>query len=142
MQDIASKARAGTIPHDFINGEVAIKSRDIALREVSRNEAEEATARMVRGVGFVLTAGWVMLISIVTLIVFGSTAAAGVLIHKRASTNALNLEIAKIKAAKGDIPDYVEAGPMVAVDVGTGAGVGFATIGLVGLVGWWLAKRA
>lgn len=143
IQDIVSKAFAGTIPYDIIAEQVAVLSRGLVLREVSHSAAEETTNRMTQGVGVFFTGTVVFLLAVVTLILSAATATAQIFIKKHAGTTAANLEIARMVAAQDRPPKYIEGQPSVLSDAATtaSAAVSIATIGLVLAGGLWLAKR-
>ena len=137
VQEAASAAYAGTRPYEMIAGEVAVAGINTRGLEPGDIEAGE---RRLAGIGVAL--GTAVLIALVWAIAAAATAWGAVAIDKNRGLKAANLEIARIRAAQGMTPEYIEDGSLLS-DVATtaAAGVSIAIIGLVGLVGWWLAKR-
>lgn len=134
VQDAASKAYAGTTPYELVNGEVAvagIQTRGIEPADI------EAAKRQFAGVGAVLTT---TLLIFLWAILAGATATAAVFIDKNRRVAAANIEVANIQRSMGKIPGYIDADGAPLVQIGPAAGISIATIAVVGLVGWWLAK--
>lgn len=141
IQDAASKARAGTVPYETINDEVAVA--DIQTRGLEPGDIE-AAKRQQAGWPAAIIGGAVALIVLLRAIPVAADTIKAVCAKSDEEMTKQNIQIARINAAMGIAPAYIEAPPSAVSDVATtvAAGVSIATIGLVGLVGWWLAKRA
>ncbi len=133
LQGAASSAQQGSIPYEILDGEIAV--RNIVLHAVTEEDIQAAT-----GVGGVAVVFVVLAIAgAVAAVMWNSTNAKEQAIGIAERSNALSRNIARMQVAMGVVPRIPSA---VADPSNLTAGVSIVALGLIGLGGLWLAKRA
>jgi len=137
IQDAASAARAGTRPFEIINDQVVVAGINTHGLEPGDIEAGK---RRLAGVGI----GWAGVIPLIVK-VFAVAAAAftAIAIAENWSREAFafKAKIVDTQKSMNVVPNYPGERQGIVSELGASARVGVVTLGVVGLVGWLLAKR-